>query len=72
MIKLTRLNQMEFYLNPDLIKSIEEKPDTTIKLVNDDNILVREKAAEIVDRIVAFRVRVLRQSRLPVNCDPPD
>jgi flagellar protein FlbD len=72
MIKLTRLNQMEFYLNPDLIKSIEEKPDTTIKLVNDDNILVREKAAEIVDRIVAFRVRVLRESRLPADCAPPD
>jgi flagellar protein FlbD len=72
MIKLTRLNQMEFYLNPDLIKSIEEKPDTTIKLVNDDNILVCEKAVEVVDRIVAFRVRVLRESRLPADCDPPD
>jgi flagellar protein FlbD len=63
MIKLTRLNRSEFYLNPDLIKTIEENPDTTIELLNDDRILVREKAEEIIDKIVAYRVRVLRQSR---------
>ncbi len=63
MIKLTRLNATEFHLNPDLIKSIEETPDTTIELINGDRILVRERAETVVDRIVAYRVRVLEQSR---------
>jgi flagellar protein FlbD len=63
MIKLTRLNKSEFYLNPDLIKSIEETPDTIIKLTNDDHVLVLEKAEEVIDKIVAFRVRILQQSR---------
>ena len=63
MIKLTRLNHSEFYLNPDLIKAIEQTPDTIITLVNDDHILVREQTEEIIDRIVDFRVRILRLAR---------
>jgi flagellar protein FlbD len=70
MIKLTRLNQSAFYLNPDLIKSIEETPDTIIKLINDDHVLVVEKAEEIVDRIVEFRVRILQQSRQDIAFNP--
>lgn len=79
MIKLTRLNNSEIYLNPDLIKCIEEKPDTIINLVNDDHYLVQEKAEEIIDKIVAYRVRILRQSAMPpavgdggeASADPP-
>jgi len=63
MIKLTRLNNSTVYLNPDLIKSIEETPDTVIKLVNDDHYLVQEKTEEIIDKIVAYRVRILHLSR---------
>jgi|GEM_PF-1083497 len=63
MIKLTRLNKSEFYLNPDLIKSIEETPDTIIKLINDDHFLVQEKAEVVIDKIVAFRVKILQLSR---------
>ena len=63
MIKLTRFNQSEFYLNPDLVKTIEETPDTVITLINDDHYLVREKAKEVIERIVAYRVRILQQSQ---------
>jgi flagellar protein FlbD len=63
MIPLTRLNGSPLYLNPDLMKSIEENPDTTIELLNGDRILVRETAEEIVDRIVAYRVRIVQQSQ---------
>jgi len=69
MIKLTRLNRSEFYLNPDLIKAIEQTPDTIITLVNDDHILVREQVEEIIDRIVDFRVRILRLARQNVVLD---
>ena len=69
MIKLTRLNHSEFYLNPDLIKAIEQTPDTIITLVNDDHILVREQMEEIIDRIVDFRVSILRLARQNVVLD---
>ncbi|MCL2789820.1 MAG: flagellar FlbD family protein [Desulfobulbus sp.] len=63
MIKLTKLNKSEFYLNPDLIKSIEETPDTIVELINDDHILIRENPMEIIDKIISYRARILRQSR---------
>lgn len=33
MVQLTRLNRKVFYLNPDLIKCIEETPDTISSLI---------------------------------------
>ena len=64
MIKLTRLNNSTVYINPDLIKSIEETPDTIISLANGDHYLVREKAEEVIDKIVAYRVRIIQLSEL--------
>mgnify|MGYP003593226333 CR=1 FL=1 len=58
MIKLTRINQAEFFLNPDHIKTIEEKPDTTIELMNGERLLVREAAEVVVERIVSYRIRI--------------
>lgn len=72
MIKLTRLNKSEFYLNPDLIKSIEETPDTIIKLINDDHFLVREKAEVVIDKIVAFRVKILQLSKQDLHLLCPE
>jgi len=69
MIKLTRLNNSTIHLNPDLIKSIEETPDTIISLVNGDHYLVLEKTEEIIDRIIAYRVRILCQSRQCADSD---
>ncbi len=61
MIKLTRINQAEFFLNPDHIKTIEERPDTTIELMNGERLLVREDAETVVERIVVYRGRIARQ-----------
>ena len=69
MIKLTKLNQSEFYLNPDLIRSIEETPDTIVELINADHLIIREKPVEIIDKIVAFRARILRQARQQIDAD---
>jgi flagellar protein FlbD len=71
MIKLTRLNNSTIYLNPDLIKSIEETPDTIVRLVNDDHYLVREKTEEIIDQIVGYRVRIIHQSRQFASTETP-
>lgn len=58
MITLTRLNAIEFYLNPDHIELIEETPDTVISLSNGKKFVVLEKADEIVDKIVEHRRRI--------------
>ncbi|MBU1567837.1 MAG: flagellar FlbD family protein [Proteobacteria bacterium] len=65
MIRLTRLNSKIIYLNPDLIKCIEETPDTIISLINDDKYLVKEKASEIIGKIIDFRVTIRKRSESP-------
>jgi flagellar protein FlbD len=58
-IQLTRLNHIPLVLNSDLIEHIEITPDTVITLTSGQKILVLEPAAEIVERVVAFRRSVL-------------
>ncbi len=58
MIKVTRLNGEEFYINPDLIQYIEKTPDTVITLTNDKKVVVREGIEEIIQRIVAFKRQI--------------
>ena len=58
MIKLTRLNKQEFYLNSDLIETVEMTPDTVITLVNGKKYIASETAENVVDSIVAFRGRI--------------
>jgi flagellar protein FlbD len=58
MIKLTRLDGSEMYLNPDLIEVIEETPDTHITLLNGRSHLFLEPAAVIIERIVTYKARI--------------
>jgi flagellar protein FlbD len=60
MIKLTRLDGSEVYLNPDLIETIEETPDTHITLSNGKSYLFLEPAKVVIGRIVSYRARLLR------------
>ncbi|HTS28766.1 MAG TPA: flagellar FlbD family protein, partial [Bryobacteraceae bacterium] len=55
MIQLTRLNHIPLVLNSDLIEHVEITPDTVITLTTGQKIVVRESAAEVVDRVIAFR-----------------
>ena len=59
MIAVTRLDGTTLLLNHDLIVSIEETPDTLVTLRDDVRVMVREPANELVERIVAFRRRLL-------------
>jgi flagellar protein FlbD len=59
MIHLTRLNNTKVTINSDLIKYVEQSPDTVITLLNGEKLLVRESAEEILDRIILFRRRLL-------------
>lgn len=54
MIKLTRINGSAFVLNAELIKFVEETPDTIITLRDGEKLLVREKTDEIIERVVEY------------------
>jgi flagellar protein FlbD len=66
-IQLTRLNNQPLTVNSDLIKFVEQSPDTVITLVTGEKIVVRESAQQILDRLIAFRREVLRN--LPLAWD---
>ncbi|NLH02104.1 MAG: flagellar FlbD family protein [Clostridiales bacterium] len=55
MIVLTKLNDTPFVLNSDLIETIEENPDTTIKLTSKNYIIVKESMMEVVNKVIEFR-----------------
>lgn len=57
MIFVTRLNNKEFALNPDLIETMETTPDTVITLTNDNKYLVKESVEELISRIADYRRR---------------
>ena len=59
MIQLTRLNNQPLIVNSDLIKLVENTPDTVITLVTGEKIVVLESSKQVVDKIVEFRRRVL-------------
>jgi flagellar protein FlbD len=59
MIQLTRLNNSPLIVNSDLIKFVEQSPDTVLTLINGEKILVRETAEKVLERIVQFRRTVL-------------
>lgn len=58
MITLTKLKKTgdeKYILNCDLIETIEERPDTIIRLVNGKHFIVAESAAEVISRVIAFK-----------------
>jgi uncharacterized protein YlzI (FlbEa/FlbD family) len=64
MIQLTRLNNKPLIVNSDLIKFVEQAPDTLVTLISGEKIVVMEKPDEVLARIVAFRRAVLEKLSL--------
>lgn len=59
MIQLTRLNNTRLAVNCDLIKYVEEAPDTVITLLNGEKLVVRETTAAVIECVRRFRRSVL-------------
>jgi flagellar protein FlbD len=66
MIQLTRLNNVRLALNADLIKYVEQSPDTVITLLNGEKLLVRETTEQVIER-----VREYRRSIFAASCCSP-
>ncbi|MAT72596.1 MAG: flagellar protein [Planctomycetaceae bacterium] len=55
MIKLTRLDGEPFLLNAELIKYVEQRPDTFVTLTTGDRIVVAEEPEVVLDRVLEYR-----------------
>ncbi len=54
MIRMTRLDGTQFYVNAEFIQSVESTPDTHVVLLNGHSYVVQEQDEEIVERIVEY------------------
>ena len=71
MIQLTRLNNSSLIVNSDLIKFVEQSPDTVITLLNGEKMIVRESVEQVMERIVQFRRAVLQNAEAAAGyCSP--
>ncbi|HJM89223.1 MAG TPA: flagellar FlbD family protein [Dehalococcoidia bacterium] len=66
MIKLTRLDGSELYVNAEFIQSVESTPDTHIILLNGHSYVVTEGDDDVVERIIEYR----RAAALPAAPGP--
>ena len=71
MIELTRLNGTPLMVNSDLIKTAEAAPDTMLTLITGEKLIVREECSEVVERVTAYRARLLAEvaRRLPAGVE---
>ena len=63
MITLNNLRGGAFVLNCDLIETITENPDTTIRLVNGRIYIVHETMQEVVDKTIEYHRLVMSKKR---------
>ena len=57
MIELTKLNGSKFFLNAEIIETVECVPDTMIALFTGKKFIVREKAEEVIHKIIDYKQR---------------
>ena len=67
MIILKKLNGAEFTVNCDMIETIQENPDTTIRLTNGNVYIVAESMREVIDLTAEYRRRVYANIITEIN-----
>jgi len=58
MIKLTRLNGSQLYVNPHQIEFMEKTPDTIITMLSDKKVIVKETCDEVIENIIRYRNKI--------------
>ncbi|MFA5865094.1 MAG: flagellar FlbD family protein [Phycisphaerae bacterium] len=61
MIQVTRLNGKPMIVNAELIRFIEQTPDTLLTLIGGDKLLVKENMEEVVRRAIEY-ARTIRNN----------
>ncbi len=63
MIKVTRLNGIKFFINAELIQTIESTPDTLITLSNGVKMIVKDSPESIIEQVIRYQ-RLVRNPEL--------
>ena len=58
MVKVTRLNGKEYYINPHQIESIDVHPDTTLLMLSGKSLVVKDTVEELIQKIVEYRKQI--------------
>ena len=61
MIKITRFNNSELWINAEMIEFVEATPDTVITLVNKEKFIAKESAEAIVEAVMEYRRQIFHQ-----------
>lgn len=64
MIRLTKLDGTPIVLNADLIRYVEQLPDTYVTLTSGDRMIVRETMEQVMDLAITYQQQ---KQMLPKN-----
>ena len=55
MIEVTKINGQKLLINPDLMESVEETPDTVVCLTTGRKIIIKESRQEVKNLVKSYR-----------------
>ena len=58
MIELTKLNDIKFSVNPELIEKVETTPDTVITLTTGRKLIVKESRQDIKNLVLSYKRKI--------------
>ena len=58
MIELTKLNDIKFSVNPELIEIVETTPDTVITLTTGRKLIVKESRQAIKNLVLSYKRKI--------------
>lgn len=58
MVEVTKLGGQKILVNPDLMETVEETPDTVISLTTGKKIIVKESRQEVKNLVKSYRKEV--------------
>jgi len=61
LVKVSRLNGAEFYVNPDLIEFIEQTPDTLLTMTAGKKVIIKETPEELASKILQHKQEVVSE-----------
>lgn len=65
MLLLTKLDRTRVLVGLETVKYIEQTPDTLIRFLNGESIIVRETLTEVRDLVYEMRQRIHHASTIP-------
>ena len=61
MVEITKLNGVRILVNPHLLETVEETPDTVLTLTTGKKIIVKESRQEIKNLVELYRKGIFAQ-----------